>query len=489
MPTKMKKLALCFLLAASGLVLSGQTVKLSREKQILLFHNVDSLIKNYEFYSTLSEGNKISENQKEKFLTIFLNDTVAVFDDITPNYINNNERTINEKQKPVTAYVKDIGDNYMNLFCTITETDAGTLYSRITIENGYLVVPVKIRKETQAFVKNSSGARYETTSYQDLIITVKDSVSCTPLISGINKSGKCTWHYTEPFSRVSPWEKIISIKGSLVNIKYGNQVSESIISGQGVKSKPGFGLEYEFRYLFKNFESYQMGLSFGLGISYLSSNYSADSIKSATYTARDMDGDPYYELMNTRALNQKGTIYGFNLPVKLNYDKSLGQKSGFYLKLGAVLSYYMGSSKTTTTYTSQGYYPQHNITLGGIPTYGFNNNQPYSGKAKLPVNPFNVSGDVELGLFFRLKNKYQLYVGVNYDQAFLNFASKPNSTDAAKALLSINQADANKSISSKSIMSDMSTVNMSMIGITISIKKLAKSVSLQKNVNYMKPLN
>lgn len=151
----MRKLIFCFLLAVSGVLLPGQTVKLSREKQILLLHNIDSLIRHYEFYSTLSEGNKITENQKDKFLKFFLNDSVIVFDDISPNYINNNETTINEKQKKVSDYVKDISDNYMNLYCRLTETDAGTLYGRIKIDKKGLVVSVRIKKEIQAYSKNS----------------------------------------------------------------------------------------------------------------------------------------------------------------------------------------------------------------------------------------------------------------------------------------------------------------------------------------------
>jgi hypothetical protein len=472
-------------LTVSGLLLFGQTVKLSREKQILLFHNIDSLINKYEFYSTLSEGNKISENQKEKFLSIFLNDTVTVFDDISPNYINNNEKTINEREKPVSVYVNDISFNYLNLYCRILETDAGTLYNKIMPYKDGLVVPVKIKKETQAFAKNGSGARYETTTLQDLIIRVKDTISCEPVISSIVKSGRSNWNYIAPFSRVSPWEKVLSFKGDLVSIKYGNQLSESILSEPKMGSRPGFGLEWEFRYLLSNHESYKIGLSFGLGASYLTSNYNTAEYLSANKT-KDKDNEPYYEVMEIKKLNEDQSFIGFNLPVKLSYEKSFGPKSGFYFKLGGVGSYFMGSYKATSpAYTSVGYYPQYNVTLQDVPSLGFNKNKTFSGNGELPINPINVAGNVELGLFFNFHNRTVLYIGVNYNQYFLNLSSGEKSM----ALLSITKPDASQGPVYNSIMSEMDGMNMSMIGITIGFKRLHRAVGTQKNINYIKPLN
>jgi len=477
----MKKLLICFLLAVSGLLLFGQTVKLSREKQILLLHNVDSLLKKYEFYSTLSEGNKISENQKEKFITFFLNDYVSVFDDISPNYVNNNESTINEKQKPVSMYIKDISDNYMNLYCKLTETDAGTLYGRLKQDKDGLAGTVKIKKETQAFLKNASGAKFETTTYQDIKIIFKDTITCVPFITEIVKSGVSKWNYVAPFSRVSPWEKILSIKTGLVSIKYGSQLSQSMIAGQKKNSGPGLGLEGEVRYLFKNFETYKIGGSVGLGISYLRSNYSADSLISATLISKDKDNEPYYEIMNARFLSEKQTLIGFDIPVKLNYEKSFSLKNGFYFKAGAVLSYYMGSYNVTTRYTSLGYYPQYNVQLSEIPSLGFSKNQSFTAKGKLPVKPINAAGNIELGMFFKLRNKSQLYVGLYYNQAFLNLSSK----DKSSVLLTINQKDLAHPVYN-SIIPQMGNVNLSMFGITFGLKKLSGTASTQKNVNYLK---
>lgn len=483
MPIKMKKLTLCFLLTVSGLMLFGQNVRLSREKQILLLHNIDSLIKKYEFYSSLSEGNKISENQKEKFLSFFLNDFVSVFDDICPNYVNNNESTINEKQKPLSVYIKDISDNYNNLFCRITETDAGTLYSRIKQENEGLVVSVKIKKEIQASSKTAAGARFETTTIQDLVLLIKDTLNCVPLVTEITKSGTSKWNYIAPYAKGgSQWERIISLKAGMANIKSGGQVSLSIIAGPKLAVKPGFGLEGELRYLFKNFETVKIGGSIGLGISFLSASYNADSVKSGTWIAKDKDNEPYYEIMVAKQFKENQSIIGVDIPIKLNYEKSFSLKNGFYLKAGGVLSYYKGSYKMSTTYTSMGYYPQYNITLQEISGLGFNKNQNYSGNGKLSVNPVNVSGNVELGMFFRSGNKSQLYIGVFYNQAFLNMSKK----ELNSVLLTLNQPDATKPPVASSIMPQFSTVNLSIIGISVGIKRLPKSAGTQKNVNYLK---
>lgn len=480
----MKKLILCFLLSVPALIVCGQTVKLSREKQILLLHNIDSLIRKYEIFSTLSEGNKISENQKEKFLSFFLNDYVSVFDDISPNYLNNNETTVNEKQKPVSVYMKDISDNYTNLYCKLKETDAGTLYKRLIIDKDGLVVTVKIEKETQAFLKNATGARFETLTYQDLSIRIKDTISCEPLIAEIVKSGTSKWNYVAPFSKVSKWEKVFTLKAELANFKYGGQVSESIITDPKPIAKPGFGFECEFRYLFKNYETYKIGGSFGLGISYLRSDYTTQGYQSANQVI-DKDNDTYYQIINSKPFSEKQTFYGIDVPIKFSYEKSFSYKNGFYFKLGAVLSYYMGSYSTSTVYTSLGYYPQYNVTLQDIPSLGFNKDKSFSGKGKLPINPINAMGNIELGMFFKLKNKSQLYIGLNYNQAFLNFSSKGKTT----SLIALSKPDPTQSPVPNSIMSEMNNINLSMIGITIGIKKLPKTASNQKIVNYLKLSN
>lgn len=284
-----------------------------------------------------------------------------------------------------------------------------------------------------------------------------------------------------PFTKISHWEKILSLNAGLDNFSFNNQMTESIITGQKVQSKAGFGIEGELRYLFKNFETYKIGGSVGLGISYLSSNYSAVGYLSAEETA-DADKDTYYQIMNLSALSENISITGFNFPVKLNYEKSFSQNNGFYMNAGVVLSYYKGTYNIKTNYSSLGYYPQYNVTLQEIPALGFNDDQTYSGKGTLPINPINASGNIELGMFFRLRNSYQLYVGVNYNQAFLNFSSKVKSS----ALLTPNTTDASKSPVYNSIMSEMGNINLSVIGITIGIKKLSRTGNTQKNVNYLK---
>jgi hypothetical protein len=356
------------------------------------------------------------------------------------------------------------------------------LYNRIKQDKDGLVVSVKIKKEIQAFSKTAAGARFETTTIQDIVLIIKDTLNCVPLITEITKSGTSKWNYIAPYAKVSQWERIISLKAGLANIKSGSQVSQSVIVGPKMTSKPGFGLEGELRYLFKNYETVKIGGSIGLGVSYLTSNYSADSVKSAVYVIKDKDNEPYYEIMNAKLFSENQSIMGVDIPIKLNYEKSFGLKSGFYLKAGGVLSYYTGSYKTSTTYTSLGYYPQYNVSLQEISSLGYNKNQKFTASGKLPVSPINVAGNIELGLFFKLGNRSQLYLGVFYNQAFLNLSKN----DKNSVLLTLNQPDATKSPASNSIMPQFSNVNFSMIGITIGLKKLSRSASTQKNVNYLK---
>jgi hypothetical protein len=478
----MKKLILCFLLSVSGLMVFGQTVKLSREKQILLVHNIDSLISHYEFYSTLSEGNKITENQKEKFIQLFRNDTVTVFDDITPNYINNNESTINEKQKKVSEYIKDISDSYINLFCRIMETDAGTLYSRLKVaDRNKLSVTVKIRKETQANSKTASGARFETSTYQDLVLEINDTVLCQPVITGIVKSGTSKWNYVAPFSRVSPWEQILTLNAGLPRLNYGMQQSLDIISGPSPQSKPGFVVEGDLRYLFKNYESYKIGGSVGLGIAYLSSGYKADEYQSFFETT-DIEKIQYYQIIILGKPVEKISIFGLNVPVKLSYEKSFSMNNGFFMNIGAILSYYKGAYNFKAgEYTSQGLYPQYNIRFVDNPELGFRKLSNYSSKGKIQLNPINVAANIDLGMYFKLTNTSQLYIGLNYYQAFLNLA-KNQST----ALLTPSSTDAMKNPVYNSFISEMGNVNLTMIGITVGLKRLPRTASTQKIVNYLK---
>jgi hypothetical protein len=478
----MKKLIFCLLLTVSGLIAYGQTVKLSREKQILLLHNVDSLIYHYEFYSTLSEGNRITGNQIEKFLTLFLSDSVVVFDDINPNYINNNETTINEKVKKVSEYVKDVNNNFTSLFSRIVETDAGTLFNRLKFGNkGSLIVNVRIRKEIQANSKTAEGARFETFTYQNLVLQINDTIQCEPLISAIGKSGTSKWNYVAPFSKVSPWEKLLTFNTGLVRMHYGISQSMDFITNPSVQSKPGFGLGADFRYLFKNYESYKIGGSVGLGISYLSSAYKAEEYQSFSETT-DAEKNQYYQIILLDSPLEKMSIFGLNVPLKLSYEKSLSMNNGFFMNIGAILSYYRGSYKfSADKYTSQGLYPQYNIRFVDDPNVGFKTENGYTQKGKLPINPVNATANIELGLYFKLRNNFQLYTGLIYDQALLNLTK-----GGFKTLITPDAINYMKNPVYNSFISESGNVNLSMIGITVSLKRLPKTASTQKIVNYLK---
>jgi hypothetical protein len=483
----MKKLLLCLLLSFSGLILFGQSVKLSREKQILLLHNIDSLIQNYEFYCTLSEGIKITENQKLKFLELFQDKNVKVFDDICPNFKNNNELIINEEVKTVAAYVQDISNTYQNLSCGILETDAGTLYNRLQLRKNGIYVPVNMIKEIVAYTKDSLSATYKTSSSQDLMILVGDTITCVPLITEIVKS-RCDWDYVPPSAKVSRWEKILNVKSGLVTFKYGDQNQESYMEGLKASPAMGYGIEGEFRYLFKNMETYSYGGSVGLGVSYLKAVYTANSFTSAE-EIKDKDNNTYWQIMELASLNENQSIIGINLPVKVSYEKWFSADKGFFFQGGGALTYYTGRYNVKTNYTSTGYYPDYNYLyydgLPGASDYGFKMNQDYSQKGALNLNPFNAAGSVEMGMFFRFKTYYQIYAGLTYNYSYLSFS--PN--NESSTLLRPNPNDSSQKPVYNSIISGMGNLYMSVIGIKIGIKKMFKAINNQKIVNVLKPLN
>ena len=473
----MKKLLLSSLIFVSGVLLIGQPVKFSREKQILILHNVDSLLRDYEFYCTISEGIKITENQKDKFLTLFRDTSVIVFDDICPNYINNNESTINEKNKTISDYTKDISSSYQYLYCRILETDAGSLYSRLVLDKDGLSVSVKIRKELNASTKDSLSAIYKTHTDQTLVLRIADTILCKPLINEIVKSGVSKWEYVPPPSKPHRWEKLFSIITNITNIKYNNPNSDLFITGPKTNPKIGFGIEGAFRYLIKNMESNSRGLSFGLQISYLNSLYSASNYIRADLT-NDVDNDSYYNIRDLKSLKENQSILGVGLPISIDYEKRLSYNNGFYIKAGGIFSFYTGSYKYNTDYEISGYYPQYNWFLQNYSDLGFVSGTNYSNHGSLPVNPFNVSGNIELGMYFSLKNNYQLYIGMNYSQAFLNASLNENKSNQLA-----------KDPVFNSLMSEMGNVNLSVIGIKIGIKKIFTQVYKQKTVNYLKQMN
>jgi hypothetical protein len=477
----MKKLTFFLLLSVSLLLVNGQTVRLSREKQILLLHNIDSLLKNYEFYSTLSEGNVITENQKDAFIKLFVSDTVSVFDDITPNYINNNEAVINEKLKKVSEYIKDVGTNYTYLYCRLLETDAGTLYGRLRpLDGKALSVSIKIRKEAMANSKTSEGARYETSTYQDLVLRIDDTTSCKPLIAEIKKSGTSKWNYVAPFSKMSPWEKLLTLNVGMTRLNYGDAQTLDVVINPSIKSKPSLAMMGEMRYLFKNYESYKIGGSVGFGISYLSSVYSADSYQTA-FDAVDKDSEHYYQIYELTSLSEKSSIVGINIPVKLGFEKSFSMTNGFFMNIGAIFSYYKGLYKfDSKNYTSLGYYPQYNAVIRDLPAYGFKTTTDYTSKGSLPMKSINAGANIDIGMYFRLKNKSQLYIGLNYYQALLNLAKEEN-----MSLLTPN-SDPTKDPVYNGFMSQSGSCNLSVIGITVGIKRLPKTAGTLKSVNYLK---
>jgi outer membrane protein OmpA-like peptidoglycan-associated protein len=194
-----------------------------------------------------------------------------------------------------------------------------------------------------------------------------------------------------------------NVGGGLHNFSY------SLDNG---KQKGGAGLTFNAGYNY--FFTPHWGLETGLGINTLQSTATLNYMTGTPDT--DTDGDAYELRTRYKNWEEKQTALLLDIPLGINYRRSINEKWGWMTSAGVNLSFPMSAKYKVNggEIATTGYYSQWNVELSDMPQHGFSTiNDRFSGNATL--NPaFSLYAG--LGGLYKLSAGLDLYAGAYFSQ-------------------------------------------------------------------------
>ena len=217
--------------------------------------------------------------------------------------------------------------------------------------------------------------------------------------------------------------------GFFVGISWGQ--SQSTVKNEGtlaiskLVSSPqnSYAGSYEFGYYFSNY----FGLSSGINYISYKTKLSLDTYQNQFNTI-DSENDAFEMRVTGSAINEEQSVDFIGIPLCLNLRIPISQKAGFYLKGGANLLIPLKQNYTSGgIFTYKGYYPAFNDLLENLPQFGFPTNKQVDGKGELKLKSKGLNLIASAGFDFYVKKKFQLALGVSYNNAQLK-SDEPNNT-------------------------------------------------------------
>ncbi|MFH1119805.1 MAG: outer membrane beta-barrel protein [Bacteroidota bacterium] len=192
-----------------------------------------------------------------------------------------------------------------------------------------------------------------------------------------------------------------------------------------IKTNLGYQAEFGYSNRFSDLFSYGIGIGF-------SSYPSEISAKSLTDTLNGMDfegvqpNDPVERRISYRDVNEKTTIMYIEVPVFLEIGNTNYDKAGFFLQVGARISYpVMNSLDGSGNYDIRGYYPDYDTEITGVPELGYvEEEQLFTGEQELKLNPYNISGTVAGGFSFPMSEKLIIRLSASYVHGFTDISGE-----------------------------------------------------------------
>ena len=176
------------------------------------------------------------------------------------------------------------------------------------------------------------------------------------------------------------------------------------------KGQFGYTLNVGYSYFF----THNWGLQSGIGLQSFNAESTLNYLSSVADV--DSDGDSFVFRTNYKNWKEKQEALFFNIPLALQYRRSIGKKFGLLGSAGVQISIPINTSYINTggEIVSTGYYSQWNVELKHMPQHGFSTNT-IDYKGKLSLNP-SYMGIVDLGSIYTLSSIVDLYVGgyINY---------------------------------------------------------------------------
>jgi hypothetical protein len=427
--------------------------KFSESDLATIDHKVDSLISQYQqFSSFISENDltNISEEYLEAFPGLFSSPSTEVVNDL--DFSNTTPKKIKVSQ--YVEYAREWYPNGFSTYLTNIQKDP-----QIRTRNNNYLFTVNLLKTLGGFYKQQEQQNYE----GELLFTIEfdrqlssfkiasidekgGSDTCAKsrqvagelLASGACAKAKKAYENVLNFCPSDP-ESIAGIKkcdscldankkplfltfhvlpGSSSIILDGNKFNLNISSGSGFNLGLEAGIGVELAVV-----KWKKGiLSAGAMIDY--SSYHGTSIleyDSNTVADRiDIDGDNYNLIYIANSVKEEDNLTSIQIPVYLQYEFLFSKIVALYVKVGGKVGFNLISKyKTSGTFNYRGQYNQYGgVILYGLPAYNFGTYDETIDATNSQINMLNISAFGGLGLTMTLSKSLDLFVGVEYTRGF-----------------------------------------------------------------------
>ncbi|MDR0606057.1 MAG: outer membrane beta-barrel protein [Bacteroidales bacterium] len=189
--------------------------------------------------------------------------------------------------------------------------------------------------------------------------------------------------------------------------------------------RTGFGGDVSYSFYFTP----QWGIGAGLEFTMGSTNGYLNGAKISFDNQIDDQGDMYRKDIYFRDWHEKQSIFFLEIPIQLQYryDFGLNKRRMIYINMGVKLQMPLMANYQVTRgeLEVQGYYPEWNVTLFGLPNHGFGKETSKSLSGKLQI-PINIAATISMGYSFEVSKMINVFVGATFDYGFMNLKGISN---------------------------------------------------------------
>jgi len=398
-----------------------QVIPLSREKNLEILHELDTFLMNYSRFSSLNDAFLTAEASSIPLLKLFADSEVLVFDDINTHMPEGREDMIIEKRKSIMKYILDIRANYETLNCRIVWTDAGDATSRLYREDGKYFIPLRIRKDLRGYTASKVQYYIHTNPELYMLIGFPDTMDIDIRIYSLDKTSTETpdWECNPPELSKKLVETIFSASPG-ISYLYSEQFgTDTEILRMTTIQLPLYGVSggINWKFVLARGSRRTHGLSTGLWGGWHYTGYFQDYYLTVNEdpNIKDKDNESYFPITEASSIDERLNFVQAGIPLYYHLEtwKKNKPRKGRYFQLGGRVSYMFpikfsqaknwDGDPNLLTRTNMGYYPDLNVTLSGIPEYGFTTETFRPEEGTYHNDPFSYSVNMGFGRIKRTK--------------------------------------------------------------------------------------
>ena len=409
-------------------------LELSRKGTLKMLQKLDSLVTGYTNACSFMGDPLTAIEERSRFLSLFESDSVPVFDDINPNIDPSAVELINERQKTAWDYTRGIITEFESYSSHVTRTNVASAAERMYFRDSALYTTVSLRKVSRGVLKDTIKCKtVNTDANLELWIRVYDTVRFDMKIAAVTKEGPLgvDWNYTYArlkrkkaetrfnltpvYSQLLPHGFAPAEAPNMAVVNHNAFLESEYLSNlkwttRYLGGSYGVNGDIEFRFFKKNEDKNRStGFSMGIGGGFYNSFFNAEGYTDME-AYMDMDGDRFYAINHVEDLHETWMFYSADVPLKITTEKWKTFDKGRYFKLGARVSYMMGSGRGRGTLTRSAYYPAYGMMyVEDVPGLGFVKDEQMDEKMTLELNPLNVAVEMSFGRKWRSKTGSTIY--------------------------------------------------------------------------------